>query len=140
FWIEVPYRKSPEDVVSELPSLPKLDSLKVLIVDDEKNARDIAQMYITSWGMQCATTAGALQALEILHEAARTGQPYDLVMVDYLMPEMDGLELGEAIANDASINGVKRILFTGYDERGQARRAMDAGFSAYLVKPLRQSK
>jgi CheY-like chemotaxis protein len=93
-----------------------------------------------SWGMKCHCVANAGNALNELRKAAREDEPYDLAIIDYVMPEMDGMALGELIRNDPEIAGTKLLLFTGFDERGQARRAIEAGFAAYLVKPLRQSR
>jgi two-component system sensor histidine kinase/response regulator len=140
FWVQVPYRKANLASMPDMPALPKLEELKVLVVDDDPNARDITQMYLMSWGMKCFCVSKADVALTELRKAVRQDAPYDLAIVDYVMPELDGMALGELVRNDPEISDTKLLLFTGYDERGQAKRALQAGFSAYLVKPLRQSR
>jgi two-component system, sensor histidine kinase and response regulator len=140
FWVQVPFKKTNLATLAEMPPLPQLDELKVLIVDDDQSAREITQMYVKSWGMKCNCVVSAADALKELRQAANDGQPYDLAIIDYVMPQMDGMALGELIRNDPQIVGTKLLLFTGFDERGQARRAIEAGFSAYLIKPLRQSR
>ena len=71
--------------------------------------------------------------------AAAAGDAFDLALIDYHMPAMDGLELGRRIKADPAIAPTRLVLITGVGARGQARAAEDAGFAAFLTKPLRQS-
>jgi two-component system, sensor histidine kinase and response regulator len=66
--------------------------------------------------------------------------PYDLVIADLKMPQMDGMELAHRIKSDPSITSTGLILLTSVGLRGEAEQARRVGFSAYLTKPVRQSK
>jgi two-component system, sensor histidine kinase and response regulator len=79
-------------------------------------------------------------ALKRLRELAESGQPYDLAIIDMRMPKMDGMELASRIKADPAIASTQLILLTSLGLRGEAEQARRMGFSAYLTKPVRQSK
>jgi two-component system, sensor histidine kinase and response regulator len=118
---------------SELP-----EALHVLVVDDNATNRDIVEAYLEGPGVTCATAAGATEALTAMHAAARNGQPFELVILDGQMPEMDGIELAQAIALAPSLRSVRLVMLTSTSERRLAAR--DAGIHHYLQKPVRRAR
>jgi CheY-like chemotaxis protein len=76
---------------------PDLKGLRVLIVDDNQTNRLILQHQITSWNMIGALASGPNEALAALRAAALAGKPFDLALLDFQMPEMDGLSLAVTI-------------------------------------------
>jgi CheY-like chemotaxis protein/HPt (histidine-containing phosphotransfer) domain-containing protein len=80
------------------------------------------------------------KALEILRKAAERGEPYDLAIVDLDMPEVDGMDLASTIKADSAIASTRLILLTSMGLRGEAEQARRVGFSAYLTKPVKQSR
>ena len=74
-------------------------------------------------------------ALDILRKAALNKQPMELVILDYLMPELDGAELGEVIINDDDIPDCPLVIYTSSAQKGDARKFQEIGFSGYLTKP-----
>ncbi|MBC7691762.1 MAG: response regulator [Methylotenera sp.] len=117
-----------------------LQDLRVLIVDDDYPAGEIAEKYLGRWGMkstQVKSGADALALLQVEHNALR---PFDLVLIDKRMPEMNGFELAAAIQADPRFKGIRMILVTAYDRISQSEGALHAGFSAYLTKPIKQSE
>jgi CheY-like chemotaxis protein len=72
--------------------------------------------------------------------AALDGAPYDLAILDLLMPEMDGFELASAIKADQSISGVRLVMLTSAGVRGDSTTARQASVAEYLTKPCRQSQ
>lgn len=117
-----------------------LRNLRVLVADDEPNARAILHSYLISWGMRTGQAANAGEALQLLKEAAKNADPYDVAIVDYLMPGMNGLELAGEIARDPALKEVRLMLVTACDEPGLSDEAISCGFTAYLSKPIRQSQ
>lgn len=116
--------------------------LRVVVVDDSPANRLVISSYIRSWGMRHDTTdsvSNAHAALAALRRGASEGDPYDIAVIDLAMPEMDGVDLGHAIRQDPSLSGVALIMLTASDDPAQAKRALKAGFSAYLTKPVKQS-
>jgi PAS domain S-box-containing protein len=118
---------------------PNLAGLRVLVVDDNATNRLIFQEMLSGWDMKPAVAESAAQALTMLRDAGAAAEPYRLAIIDFQMPEMDGIALARAIKQDAAIDSVRLILATSSGRRGEAQAAVDAGISAYLTKPVRQS-
>ena len=89
--------------------------------------------------MQASCVADAATALARLRAAHADGQPYDLAILDYQMPGMDGLELAHAIKADPVLAPIRMVLLSSVSQRGQENAAQQAGMSAALTKPVRQS-
>jgi signal transduction histidine kinase/CheY-like chemotaxis protein len=111
-----------------------------IVIDDDVMSRDILSRYMSSWGIRVHTAATAEEGLRLLREAARRERPFDLALVDLRMPEVDGIELGRRIRDDRLVSETKLLLVTAFDDLDQGRAAIQAGFSAYLTKPVRQSQ
>jgi two-component system, sensor histidine kinase and response regulator len=139
FWFEVPFDIG--EPVNEVPfDKTGFERKKILVVDDHESARTIMQTYILSWGMQCDTAANGNTALQSIKREAYLGVPYDVVITDLVMPDMDGFGLLEAVKNVPSYVHTKLVLCTGYDAGGQSERAIQEGFAAYVLKPIQQSR
>jgi CheY-like chemotaxis protein len=80
------------------------------------------------------------QALELLRAAVARKEPYDIAVLDLMMPRMDGFQLAEAIKADPRIASVSLVLLPSFGNRGHGERARQAGIAAYLQKPVRQSQ
>ena len=78
---------------------------RVLIVDDNATNRFVLSEQLTSWGVRHAAADSAARALEMLRAARADGDPFDLVITDMQMPDVDGESLGRTIKNDAELNG-----------------------------------
>jgi len=109
---------------------------RALVVDDDVLWREIMHGYVRSWGMQAGVAAGGGEALDILLESARTAVPYEVAIIDYVMPGMGGLELGMRIKSNPALAKTQLILVTAYKNLQQRQALSDAGFSSYLVKPV----
>src|SRR5712691_7759634 len=81
-----------------------------------------------------------VRALELLRSAAAKGTPYELAILDFMMPGMDGFELARTIKFDPAIAAVPMVLLTSFGQRGDGAAAREAGIAAYLTKPVRQSQ
>jgi CheY-like chemotaxis protein len=107
---------------------------RVLIVDDNRTNRRILQLQVEKWGLLARETDSPVQALEWI----RQGDPYDLALLDYQMPGMDGLALARAIRQLPGSRSLALILLSSI---GQALPvgSEEAGFAAVLSKPVRLS-
>ena len=114
--------------------------LRVLIVDDNATYRDILHRQVLSWGMRSGCAENGQNALEMLKKAASMGDPYDLVILDMMMPGMDGPELARTIKADSAISSVRLILLTSIGQDNDTETMHRHGISTYLVKPVRQSQ
>jgi CheY-like chemotaxis protein len=116
----------------------QLCGVRVLYVDDNAMHRTLVQRQLLAWGMQVDCVADAPAALEQLRMAQRDGCPYALALLDYQMPEMDGLELAQAIKADPALAAVRLVLLSSAAQRGQGHEIQQAGIAASLTKPIRQ--
>jgi len=130
------------DAVEPVPDpgvFAALKGLRALIVDDNAVARRALTGYLTSWGLATVDTGDPDRALAMLAEGVAAGRPFDVVLLDYVMPQKDGFALGGEIAADPAFGCPALILVTAFDARDRAQRAVEAGFSAYLLKPVEPS-
>jgi two-component system sensor histidine kinase/response regulator len=140
FGFTVRLRTQPEQRTDLPRKRAHLAGLRVLVADDNATNRQILEHQVTSWGMDSGTTEGGPAALEMLRGAQESGARYDVVLLDMHMPGMDGLELARAIRDEPALAAVRLVLLTSWAVRGSAEAAREAGISAYLTKPVRQSQ
>ena len=138
FAFTVPFRKGSESV--HLPPVPRSDLLgvRVLVVDDNAMNREIIEKQLFAWGVKCRGAGGGEEGLSVLREAASKGTPFDLAILDFSMPDIDGLRLAGMIKSDPSLAGIRLILISSVGIRGDGRKAREAGISGYLTKPIRR--
>ncbi|MCP9470960.1 MAG: response regulator [Nitrospira sp.] len=117
-----------------------LQGRRALIVDDSAANRRILEEYLAAWGMTFVSVAHGQEALARLRLAEAGNTPFDMVLLDLQMPDIDGLELARRIKADPLFASIPLVLLTSYGWRGQARAAQEAGLSAYLPKPIRQKE
>ena len=138
FWFTVELARQKSAPAQPLDtSTIDLSNIHVLLVDDNNKNRKILMHQAASWGMCPECAEGGVQALEMMREAKAKGDPYQLAILDYHMPEMDGLELAQRIKIDPFLAPTQLVILTSLGERGQGAEACRAGVSAYLTKPVR---
>jgi PAS domain S-box-containing protein len=120
------------------PLLADLEGLRVLIVDDNDTNRRILEEMLSSWHMQPTAVASGPAALTEMHRAWAAGQPYPLVLLDALMPEMDGYTLAGLIKEQPQLSGATILMLSSAE--GAAARARDLSIAACLIKPVKQSE
>jgi signal transduction histidine kinase/DNA-binding response OmpR family regulator/HPt (histidine-containing phosphotransfer) domain-containing protein/HAMP domain-containing protein len=116
-----------------------LQGIRVLVVDDNATNRRIVEEIVVGWGMKPTLVDGGETALNALEKARETGKPFDLVLLDFQMPDMDGFEVAERIQKRPDLGATTIMMLSSVGQRGDAQRCRDLGIAAYLVKPLRQS-
>lgn len=113
--------------------------LRLLIVDDNAANRKIVRYQTSAWGMLVEEADSAIAALEALKQAVSAGQPYDIAILDLQMPEIDGAMLARQIKADPALSQIPLIVMTSLNQRDM-KQLLEAGFAAYLVKPVRQAR
>lgn len=111
--------------------------LHTLIVDDNPTNGEILEYWLKSWGMTPVKAGSAAEALAHLDQQARAGTPFELMLTDWCMPEMDGGQLLDALAADARFNDLAVIILSS---AGMAARPDVAERAPLLLKPVRQSE
>jgi len=120
--------------------LEDIEDLRVLVVDDNATNRRILRIYLSGWGCRPGEATCADEATAALRTAADEGDPFRIVLLDSQMPTMDGETLGRKIKADPQSPDVPLVMLTSAARRGDARRMHEAGFAAYLTKPVKQSQ
>ena len=107
--------------------------MRVLVVDDQANVR-LLLSHILRKKIGCAVTeaTNGLEALDLLGQ-----QPFDLVVLDVLMPQMDGMEILESLRRRPYLRNLPVIVLSAVRDEGTVRQLVRHGISGYLAKPLR---
>ncbi len=117
-----------------------LDGRRALIVDDVSVNRHLLSEHLTAWNMRTETASHSHEALNKLRAAEQNAAPYDLILVDYLMPEMDGKTLAITIQNDDAISAVPLIMLSSCDQPMSRNDLRKIGIEDFLAKPLREKR
>ncbi len=105
---------------------------KILIVDDEPAIRDMLRMALELDGNICLEAASAIEAMPLIVDE----QP-DLILLDWMMPEVSGLELVRRLKRDDALKDIPVIMLTAKTEEQNAVSGLDAGADDYISKPFR---
>jgi len=116
-----------------------LRGMKVLVVDDSDTSRNILQDILESFSFDVTPVASAEEGLEEIQQAD-TDQPYELVIMDWKMPGLDGLEASEHIKNNQALGKIPAIiLVTAYGREEIMQQAEQIGLDGFLIKPVSPS-
>jgi polar amino acid transport system substrate-binding protein len=119
--------------------LADLEKLKVLVVDDIHSAREMLQTNLESFSFRVTCVASGPAALETL-EAAPPDDPFKLVLMDWKMPQMDGIETSRRIKNLPQLSDMPTIIMvTAYGREDVMQQAADLGLEGFLIKPVTPS-
>jgi CheY-like chemotaxis protein len=116
-----------------------LADLRALVVDDNATNRKIVHHFVTSWGMRNGSAESGLDALVILRAAVRENDPYQVAILDYQMPGMDGLTLARSIKNDPDLKHVKLIMLTSLGNKMDGETLRRCGIAEAMQKPVRHA-
>ncbi len=112
---------------------------KVLVVDDVPEYAMMLSEALSLQGIKAYSAYSGREALQLLHQACLHDEPFDMAILDYMMPEMDGIELANAIVQheNSMIAKLPLVMLTAVVGKLYTTRFREAGFAAYLVKPYR---
>ena len=117
-----------------------LRGLHVLIVEDNRTNSDILQHHAVSWRMHATAVYDGEAALAAIDAATQMGRRFDLALIDWKLPGMNGIELARALRATRGLAAPPMILLTSMTASNVAQTARDAGFSGHLNKPLRREE
>lgn len=118
---------------------PDLRNLRVLIVDDNATSREILQSLLGTMEFRVDDAIGGYEAIRII-ENCDEDEMYDLVILDWQMPDMNGIETAKQIKLSNKINRIpKIIMLTAFGREEVAKSAEQCGIDGFLVKPVTQS-
>ncbi len=135
----LPLGLSKTDVYQHSPD-PDLRDLRALVVDDNPSAREILSERLTSFTFNTSTACDATDAMQQLEAAELEGEPFRLVLMDWRMPGVNGVEAGRAIKHSSGLLHIPAvILVTGYGREEVMHQAEAAGLDGFLIKPVSPS-
>ncbi len=120
--------------------LETLRELPILVVDDNATHREILGEMLSDWGLRPRMVANGAQALQELEGASSQGKPFRVVLCDRQLPEMDGLMLAQRIREHPDLTETAMVMMTSGFRAEDHDRSKSLGISAFLMKPVRQSR
>jgi len=136
FWFTIVFEK--QSVIVDNKIAPEeLKNQNILIVDDNETNRYILTEMLKSWEFRYDTAEDAFIALEKLKYAKHSEDPFNLAILDMMMPGMNGEELAECIRNDLAIKDIKLIMLSSANVNNNNTKNL---FSAYLNKPVKKTQ
>ena len=110
--------------------------MRALVVDDSKAIRRILSQMLSSIGFEVSEAAHGKEAVEVL----AASDPFDLGLIDWNMPEMNGFELVCEIRKNSKYDNMRLMMVTTETEMSQVVKALEAGANEYVMKPFTKEK
>ena len=140
FIFTVAMQRDEKGVLDRFASTVDLRGMRILVVDDNATARMILGRSLESFPFEVSYAKSGEEAVEEVLAASRRGEPYELVMMDWRMLGMDGIETSRLLKNHPDLSPPPRIIvLTAYGKEEVLRQGEDAGVDAFLLKPVNQS-
>ena len=140
FSFTVPFLKQTCELDVPAPERTDLRGLRALVVDDNDTNRKVLHHQLNRWGVDNQTVPGSRVALEAMKTAVASKRPYDLILLDMQMPEMDGLMLADVIRETPEFGSPRMVMLTSLGERLDSTERAQHGLSACLTKPVKHSQ
>jgi two-component system sensor histidine kinase/response regulator len=137
FWFKVPLdvcdgeRTEADELVSQVAGL------RVLVIDDMEVNRTVFERQIRGWGGYVDSADAPDRGLEMVDQAITSGNPYDIILLDHMMPGKSGIEVGREISMMPGIGRTRIVLTTSAGLNNIGALIENIGFKAVLGKPVR---
>ena len=138
FWFTARLNKSTKTHLSLLPH-PDLRGKRVLVVDDNENARIVIVTLLDSLLFKVFEAESGQKAIQIVQKSLHDAQPFDVIFLDWQMPNMDGIEVARMLLEMNLSPMPKLLLVTAYGREEVLQNAISAGFDEVLLKPVNAS-
>ncbi|WP_455833650.1 response regulator [Pseudarthrobacter siccitolerans] len=138
FWFRLPLPVAPPST-DPVPAAGFLNGLRVLVVDDNATNRLVLESQLRGWRLLPEAVPDAASALVRAREADAAGEPFHLAVLDFCMPDTDGLELARRIKSEAGLADMELIMLTS-TMQVNAAEISQAGVREWLMKPVRSSE
>ncbi len=140
FWFTTTLEKQLEAKAPFGTPLEDMRGQRILVVDDNMTSSQILSDNLRRWGCLCSEASRSEEALDKMREAHLARTPFSAVILDREMPLMDGVQLGLEIKTDPDLKQTPLIMLTSHCNRGDGKLMREAGFSAFLTKPVKLSQ
>ena len=132
FTVELPFGLSGRQTSREVSAL---DPLKVLVVDDDPGTCEHASLLLGWMGLRARWVLAGKEAVDLILRARECGDDYDVCLIDWQMPDMDGVETARRIRREVGPDTLI-IIISAYDWSPIEREAREAGVNAFINKPF----
>ncbi len=116
-----------------------LEGLRVLVVDDNATNRRILEEMLASWHMRPTTVSDAVSAVSALRAASSTTAPFDVMISDCQMPEVDGFMLARRVRRESRLAGTPIVMLTSVGQSDDQAHRHRNSINAFLTKPVKHS-
>jgi signal transduction histidine kinase/DNA-binding response OmpR family regulator len=134
FWFTLPLQACESQ---PSPTVAERAGIRVLVVDDNATHRRVLSEQLMRAGYEVDQAGHASDALAALREAAQSQQPFKIVLIDHVLPGVDGAMLGHTINTDATLEGPRLIIMSSMDKPAELQRFSAMGFAGSIAKPVR---
>lgn len=135
FWFTIPRKADfhpPRPI--DVPEVFK--DLRILVADDHEINRRLICEQLADWSIESASVSSADEALVELRRAAEVGRPYDVAILDIVLPDMECVDLGARIRSERMLTGIALVGLGSAAHRVKLERLLKQQFQSYLLKPL----
>lgn len=133
FWFDIVLSEDNSGTITlDIPNQESLKGLRILVVDDNEVARDIIREQLIPYGIEILEASSGKNALKLLEN----DNNFDIAVLDFMMPEMDGAELGRKIKENPLTKNIALLIDTSSPNHKDKDTVEKIGFAGYLSKPL----
>ena len=137
FWFRVPLEVRSGDRREADELIAQVAGLRVLVIDDVEVNRTVFERQIGGWGGHVDSADTPDRGFEMVRRSIASGKPYDMILLDHMMPEKSGIELGREISMTEGTAGTRIVLTTSASLNDIGALIENIGFKAVLGKPIR---
>lgn len=128
------------EAVPQIFDTSVLSGKRALIVDDIHVNRSLMMEQLASWDIKSDSVTDGIEALTQLKNQQVSGTPYDLILLDFLMPGMNGQELAALLSKTSDFANIPIIMLSSCDQPVSSQQLKTVGIESYLVKPVRENR
>ena len=136
FWFTIPLEIRAGEVYEQPALHTSLQGCRALVIDDNPNNRSILAAQLGNWSMEVTTASDAVDGLALLRAAHADHQPYDVILLDFKMPGINGLDLARILRADPALASTPIFLLTSHVGRKTHAEAKQAGVDVQMTKPV----
>ena len=139
FYFTAQFEARPQPAKRSAADLQTLVGLRALVVDNNRTNRFIFEEMLGTWGMKIDVADSGPTAMDTVRKAGEAGLPYNLFLLDAVMPDMDGFSLAERLREDPAMKDVPILILSSAGRTHDAVRCDTLEFTQCLTKPVKQS-
>ncbi|NEO99238.1 MAG: response regulator [Symploca sp. SIO2E9] len=138
FWFTASFGTQAVPITRSLPVAAS--QLKLLVASQQARTRQAVRLLVETWGVQIDEATDGSATLKILRSKAAQGEPYNLAIIDWQLPDSQGEPLVPRISCDPALAGIKLLVMTTMHQLQQVQQLNSPEVSGYIIKPVRASR